>query len=88
MGVLGVGFSEAPACSSDSVVRDSIFMVTELCRGGSLREKVLEQMVAGRKVLIQLSTLDMELLGSPLGVLCCGRRCWSRWAARPQGAVT
>ena len=51
MGVLGVGFSEAPAGCSDSVVRDSIFMVTELCRGGSLREKVLEQMIAGRKVL-------------------------------------
>lgn len=51
MGVLGVGFSQAPAGASDSVVRDSIFMVTELCRGGSLREKVLEQMIAGRKVL-------------------------------------
>jgi hypothetical protein len=55
VGVLGVGFSAAPAGCSDSVVRDSIFMVTELCCGGSLREKVLEQMVAGRKVPI-LST--------------------------------
>lgn len=55
VGVLGVGFSEAPAGCSDSVVRDSIFMVTELCRGGSLREKVLEQMIAGRKVVYTYS---------------------------------
>jgi hypothetical protein len=55
VGVLGVGFSQAPAGASDSVVRDSIFMVTELCRGGSLREKVLEQMIAGRKVRNQWS---------------------------------
>lgn len=49
VGVLGVGFSAA-AAGSDSVVKQSIFMVTELCSGGSLREKVLAQMVAGRKV--------------------------------------
>lgn len=50
VGVLGVGFSEAPAGCRDSVVRDSMFMVTELCCGGSLRDKVLQQMIAGRKV--------------------------------------
>lgn len=48
VGVLGLGFT-AKAQASDSVMQESIFMVTELCSGGSLREKVLAQMVAGRR---------------------------------------
>jgi hypothetical protein len=47
--VLGVGFSAATT-SRDTVVRESMFMVSELCAGGTLRDKVLAQMAAGRKV--------------------------------------
>jgi hypothetical protein len=47
--VLGVGFSAA-APGRDTIIQDSMFMVTELCSGGTLRDKVLSQMAAGRKV--------------------------------------
>lgn len=55
MGVLGLGFTScsdisASNGSSASVAQDSMFMVTELCSGGTLREKILAQMIAGRKV--------------------------------------
>ena len=56
MQVLGVGFSAALP-GRDAVVQESMFMVTELCSGGTLRDKVLSQMAAGhRKVcLVSLS---------------------------------
>ena len=46
--VLGVGFSAAPP-DRDAVVRESIFMVTELCSGGTMRDRVLSQMAAGQR---------------------------------------
>ena len=48
MRVLGVGFSAA-APGRDAVVRESMFMVTELCLGGTLRDRVLSQMAAGHR---------------------------------------
>lgn len=49
VGVLGLGFT-ATEGSGAGVERASMFMVTELCTGGSLREMILAQMIAGRKV--------------------------------------
>ena len=48
MAVLGVGFRE----SGGAIAEESIFMVTELCNGGSLKEKILKQMLCPRKVHI------------------------------------
>lgn len=47
VGVLGLGFSDAGGRKRN--VGQSMFMVSELCTGGSLREKVTSQMFS-RKV--------------------------------------
>ena len=49
MAVLGVGFMPSGG-GSGAIAEESIFMVTELCNGGCLREKILDQMLRSRKV--------------------------------------
>ena len=47
--MLGLGFTAAEG-GDGRVEQESMFMVTELCSGGTLREMVLRQMIAGRRV--------------------------------------
>ncbi len=48
VGLVGLGF--APGPEPDSIQNDSLLMAQELCRGGSLRDLVAEQMVSPREV--------------------------------------
>ncbi len=62
LGVLGVGFIAEECHGGAHVSHDSMFIVTELCSGGALGEKILAQMaVKGWKVLRYSS----YLLGQP-----------------------
>ncbi len=61
VGVLGLGFTATEGTGS-GVERASMFMVTELCTGGSLRETILAQMIAGRKVVAATATRRYALL--------------------------
>ena len=68
--VLGVGFVPSNGGSGD-LAEESIFMVTELCNGGCMRKKILDQMLRPRKVralpllpsclLVQYRTLILGL---------------------------
>ena len=46
--LVGLGFAPGPV--QDTVQNDSLLMAQELCRGGSLRDLVAEQMVCRREV--------------------------------------
>lgn len=54
------------AAVGNAPCRESMFMVTELCWGGSLREKVLAQMVAGRRKVRQrpVTSTNLEMLSN------------------------
>lgn len=63
LGVLGAGFIAEECHDGAHVSHDSMFIVTELCSGGALGERILAQMaVKGWKV----QRYSSHLLGQPV----------------------
>jgi len=66
VGLVGLGFAPGPV--ADSIQNDSLLMAQELCRGGSLRDLVVEQMISPREVL----RLSVPQHGACLHLRCSG----------------